>query len=230
MKRKKRSTVSAAPKRRTKRKVPAGPKILVSYSGHKAGPAVAGMLYRAGAVAILRGRVNRWERVPRGIAGVVFCGGADIDPTRYGQEYDGAEFVDYDRDDYEFRIADWAYQYGLPMLGICRGMQLINVFFGGTLVQDIGEAHRNRNHAISVNRNAVVPAGNIGVNSYHHQMIDVCGDGIRIYGDAADDTPEVIQHRRYPAYGVQFHPEYVPESPVSKQIIGRFVDVVSAGQ
>ena len=76
--------------------------------------------------------------------GLLLCGGVDINPARYGMENRGAENIDDERDDVEFQILDDFVRSEKPVFGICRGMQLINVYFGGTLIQHLSDSEMHR--------------------------------------------------------------------------------------
>ena len=150
---------------------------------------------------------------------LVMSGGEDIEPSRYGANPSpGLGKVNIRRDDFDFRLLAAARRRNLPVLGICRGCQLLNVAFGGTLWQDIpsefpvkGSQHRNVRHTMSVDPDSrfarVTGVTNVTVNSSHHQSVKELAPGFRITGRAHDGVVEVIECDSYPAIGVQFHPE-----------------------
>ena len=168
---------------------------------------------------------NRISRLMEGIDVLLLCGGEDVDPARYGEEPSpklGA--VNAVRDDFECRLLDEAVRRRLPVFGICRGMQALNVYFGGTLVQDIPTEvpgclrHRKGPHerdfpmhAIDIapgSRLAVVLGRtNLVVNTFHHQCLERIAPGFRVTARSADGVPEAFEGDGYPAAGVQFHPE-----------------------
>ena len=102
-------------------------------------------------------------------------------------------------------------------MGICRGLQLLNVFFGGSLYQDLPETsfHRGENHADVVHSVNAVPDSILGelygetyaVNSTHHQAIKALGNGLRATVTWNGQYAEAIEHTQYPIFGVQWHPE-----------------------
>jgi putative glutamine amidotransferase len=103
---------------------------------------------------------------------------------------------------------------GLPFLAICRGMQVVNVALGGTLVQHLAEnpvAHRNSMHRVTLEpgcATATAIGGNaFEVSSYHHQALDRLGAGLRVVGRADDNCVEVVEHESVPMLAVQWHPE-----------------------
>lgn len=157
---------------------------------------------------------------------VVFTGGGDINPERYGWSEDERHprvygVMDY-RDRTEFKAFRLARKHRIPVLGICRGAQLINVGHGGTLHQDIFDGapssllpHTNTDHAVKVRRTSRIGRA-LGdailreVTSLHHQAVDRLGDGLVPVGWAPDGTVEMIETapgvRPY-MLGTQFHPE-----------------------
>lgn len=149
--------------------------------------------------------------------GLILCGGGDIDPKYYHQEMNGSGRLDAERDAVEFPLLKAFIDAGKPVLGICRGLQLINVFFGGSLVQDIPEKdlHIKKQdvdsvHPVTATENSLLynlygPA--FTVNSAHHQVIDKLGDGLVATAYWNDTYIEAIEHSSLPIYGVQWHPE-----------------------
>jgi putative glutamine amidotransferase len=177
------------------------------------------------------------------IDGLVLTGGADIDPAFYGQQAH-AETVDTvpERDAFEIALTRAAIERDLPVLGICRGMQLINVARGGTLLQHLPEHYGHGEHRRAIGSFdgadhdvrliegtlAARAAGEIehATKSHHHQGIDRLGDRLLISGRSAlDDLPEAIEwedgpsHRRF-VLGVQWH----PEADLASSVIGALVE------
>lgn len=151
--------------------------------------------------------------------GLVLPGGVDIDPSRYGQENRGSVRMVPLLDELQFAMLDAFVRSGKPVLGICRGQQLINVYFGGTLIQDLPTAFRHRSGRPGfdlVHGSRTVEGSWIHQiygsafthNSAHHQAVDLPGEGIIIDSRCdADGVAEAIHHAALPVYGVQFHPE-----------------------
>ncbi len=157
--------------------------------------------------------------------GILFTGGEDIQPKFYSEEkHPKLEELNPLRDNYDFLLFKLAKDRNIPILGICRGLQLINVAMGGTLYQDIPSQkpsdvqHRQNGdgkepiHSVTVLPNSkayeIVKRANIKVNSFHHQGIKQLAPGLKITGKAPDGMPEIIEsYPLYPILGVQFHPE-----------------------
>jgi putative glutamine amidotransferase len=173
------------------------------------------------------------------VDGLVLAGGADVDPEYYGAERDPhTKGTVPERDVFEIALTQGALERDVPLLGICRGMQVMNVARGGTLIQhlpdDVGhEDHRrtlgsfeNADHDVRLadgSLAAQVAAEKIhSTKSHHHQGVDRIGESLEVTGWATiDDLPETIEDpsRRF-ALGVQWHPEVDPTSGM----IGALVD------
>lgn len=149
--------------------------------------------------------------------GLLFSGGADIDPGRYNADPETNDFPpELARDDYEFTLLEAASSAELPVLGICRGLQLINVFAGGSLNQHIPQharfdtAPNVHSHAISLTTGSTLQrlyGETMTVNSLHHQTVDRLGDNLAVTAQSDDGTVEGIEHQTLPIVGVQWHPE-----------------------
>ncbi len=132
--------------------------------------------------------------------------------------------VDPARDKLEFEILQKAIENTIPILGICRGSQLINVHFGGNLHQDIGDFYSEVPRVYSVwpkkkvliesdsKLGQIIRKDNIWVNALHNQAVDNKGSGLRVIAREETDLPQAIEHISYPfMLGVQWHPEYMPQ-------------------
>ncbi len=167
---------------------------------------------------------------------LLMAGGADIDPASYGAEAHAETRGTWpERDAFEIALARRALARDLPLLGICRGMQLLNVALGGTLDQHLPEsigssAHRTVAGTFSEHRVRLAPgtlacsaAGTEGLTvfSHHHQGLDRLGEGLRVSGwSQGDDLVEAIElpDKRY-ALGVVWHPEEDEDSPVLASLV-----------
>ena len=149
--------------------------------------------------------------------GVLISGGADVGPERYGATpADTADPAEPERDEFELGLLDAATSAALPILGICRGLQIINVHAGGTLHQHIPEHARydvpptGPVHDISLSDGSAL-AGLYGsthqVNSLHHQTVDLVGNDFTVTGTHDDGTVEGLEHLSLPILAVQWHPE-----------------------
>jgi putative glutamine amidotransferase len=159
--------------------------------------------------------------------GVLFTGGADIDPARYGKHAEEhlCETIDESRDQLEFKVAEDAEKQSIPVLGICRGLQLLNVHRGGTLITDIeafgGTSHRkvdgfDARHNVKVEPGSylrhILSEGNGEVNSAHHQAVERVGEGLtasaRAMSDGTIEALEWADATGKPFFlAVQWHPE-----------------------
>lgn len=150
--------------------------------------------------------------------GLLLCGGDDIDPSFFGQENCGSEAPDLVRDEAELALFAAFCQAGKPILGICRGMQLINVALGGTLIQDLPPETRifhrgdprSKVHPIRAGEGSLLHRlyGPVfPVNSTHHQAVDRLGAGLVPTAWAEAGFVEGYEHESRPILGVQFHPE-----------------------
>jgi putative glutamine amidotransferase len=169
------------------------------------------------------------------IDGVIFTGGADIDPSLYNQENiynDKFENMKSDliRDEYEIKLLKSAMKLNKPVLGICRGCQLINVYFNGTLYQDIDSEYETdinhlgkldskdkKIHKININSNSelfkIYNEEIIEVNSFHHQAINKVGDSLKVIAKSRDGIIESIEYTGEQwILGLQYHPEMLFES------------------
>jgi putative glutamine amidotransferase len=171
--------------------------------------------------------------------GICLSGGPDIDPFAYGADVRHPELgtTDLEVDAFELAVARAADAAGLPLLGICRGAQALNVARGGTLHQHI-DGHRQAElateptQAIAVDPRsrlgAIAGATELIVNSFHHQAVDVPGAGLRVVARAADGTAEAIEDRsRTLLLGVQWHAETLVERPEHAALFAALVEATA---
>ena len=151
---------------------------------------------------------------------LILCGGNDIAPHRYGQENTHSVDLDEARDEREIALLQMYLKAQKPILGICRGMQLINVVLGGSLKQDIGDPlhffHSQwdkpdyKVHPVCTAEESLLRKlyGEVfTVNSLHHQALDRLGEGLRATAFSEGGIVEAVEHGSLPILGVQWHPE-----------------------
>ena len=181
------------------------------------------------------------------VQALVIAGGADLNPALYGEENTASVALDDALDRLELETLRLAAAQAMPVLGICRGHQLINVFFGGTLIQDLPQRDRHTSGDFSVDRvhtTRVLPgsflasaygAETLSVNSSHHQAADRIGEGLRAVQFAEDGCVEALAHETLPVWSVQWHPERMcmsharPDTADGAVIFRWFLDAVSGG-
>jgi putative glutamine amidotransferase len=206
-------------------------------------------LQRAGAIALMVPPDAWVEEHPAavldGVDALMLAGGADIDPAVYGERrHRKTTNTRPERDRAEIALALNALERGMPVLGICRGMQLLNVALGGTLVQhlpdDVGHTdHRrslgsfdNADHDVRLAPGSLAAraCGELrhATKSHHHQAVDTLGGGVEASGwSVLDDLVEAIEvpDSRW-ALGVQWHPEVDPRSRVVRAFAGEAAEAL----
>ena len=175
--------------------------------------------------------------------GFLFTGGDDIHPSRYGEEIkEKCGKIQTFRDELEFRVLKKALASGKPILAICRGIQLVNIFFGGTLYQDIPSEfdtsilHRQSEPKLAPSHRAriltdtplyeLLGAEYVQANSFHHQAIKTLGDGLRVMALADDGIVEgvYVEGEQY-IRAYQWHPERLFDTDSdNRKIFGDFID------
>jgi putative glutamine amidotransferase len=196
-------------------------------TAHLVSDSYVSAVQRTGAIALLlpvdpRAPLRLLDRVD----GLLAIGGADLDPSFYGAERDPATEATYpDRDAFEIALLGAAIERGMPVLGICRGMQALNVALGGTLLQHIPEVnganpHRRAvgtfegtEHLVSLDPGSLAAAAAgeevHSARCHHHQAVDELGDGLVVTGRAEQDglTEAIEMADGRWVLGVQWHPE-----------------------
>ena len=178
--------------------------------------------------------------------GIVLGGGVDVDPARYGQTLrPGASVeVNAERDRTDLEVFGRAWQEEAPILGICRGLQVVNVALGGTLVQDLPSQkpealdhqrrpkdRTRRDHTVrvepSTRLSALIGAADVPVNSRHHQAVDRLAPGLVASARAPDGTIEAAEApgSRW-CVAVQWHPENLSDDPASRRLFEDFARAV----
>lgn len=185
-------------------------------------------IIQSGGVPLILPVTNNKEIITRQLSlldGLLLSGGADINPFLYGQDFKrNIGIVSPERDEYEMIILEEFLKTKKPILGICRGHQLLNVYFKGTLFQDIKYYkesvlnHRQERYPdLATHQINIIDKENIlfelygekiMVNSFHHQIIDKLGEGLSVIARANDNVIEAIQMKSHKfLYGIQWHPE-----------------------
>jgi len=196
-------------------------------------------------------KVNNWQEAER-CQGILFTGGEDVHPRYYHKpeylKYCHLDDVNEERDDFEFRLMEYTERNHIPVLGICRGLQVYNVFMGGTLIPDIpswgkpthAKLHdgSDRYHRIKVVADSwlgSLTGQSLGeVNSNHHQSIDTVGKGLVVSAFSEDGIVEAIDRENLQGKGfmcmVQWHPERMDnqQSPFVHAIRETFINAARA--
>lgn len=167
------------------------------------------------------------------VDGVLFHGGGDIDPRRYGDAATAEQLygIVHEHDEVELTVMRSAIDHDLPVLGLCRGLQILNVALGGTLLQDIGnQEHWLQYHPVSLDDDCRL-AKAFGTtrpqrcHSVHHQVIDKVGEGLRVVGRSDDGTLEAVELEAATwVVATQWHPEDTAhEDPEQQNVFDELV-------
>ncbi|MGW2700322.1 gamma-glutamyl-gamma-aminobutyrate hydrolase family protein [Streptomyces sp. NPDC001340] len=171
--------------------------------------------------------------------GVLLPGGGDLAPHRYGAAttHDSVYDVDELQDAFDLQVARHALDLGLPLLAVCRGLQVVNVALGGSLEQDMGgpeHEHRHLVHPVRIRRGTLLEeatgAEKADASCYHHQRVDRPGQGLTVTATAADGTVEGLELPGAQGWftAVQWHPEDTAHEDPAQQ--GLFDALVSAAR
>ncbi|WP_191242415.1 gamma-glutamyl-gamma-aminobutyrate hydrolase family protein [Amycolatopsis deserti] len=189
------------------------------------------------------------------LSGVVITGGQDVHPACWGREVSVVREVDprtdpmvHDaaRDTYELALVRAALEQGIPVLGVCRGLQVLNVALGGTLVPDLAPGSVRHlsaeaaptdgtaDHVVTFEPGSLA-AGLFGeqvmTNSWHHQAVDRCGTGLVVTGRTGDGVIESVELPGAPVLGVQWHPEWMKSTdPTLTWIVRAAAERLAAGR
>lgn len=172
---------------------------------------------------------------------LILPGGGDIDPDLFHQKNQGSRAMDPGLDRLQLFLLRTFLRKKLPVLGICKGMQLINVCLGGGIIQDLPTAGqhayigKDQVHPTHTEKGSLLHAlygENFPVNSAHHQGIAEPGEGLIVIQRAPDDVAEAIVHTSLPVLGVQWHPERMcfarkrPDTPDGSLLLTRFLSLI----
>ena len=197
---------------------------------------------RAGAIpVIVPPQPENARELVEELDGLLLAGGFDCDPTVYGEEpHATVEPMDPRRQSNDLALAEAAREHDVPTLGICLGMQVMNVAAGGTLIQDIDSQHdtdirhasepedRGR-HDVLIEKGtylaSLLPAVELNVNSSHHQAVGEVGRGLRVTAHAPDGIVEGLEDPKHPFYlGVQWHPEDMTGEGSASALFEAFIE------
>jgi putative glutamine amidotransferase len=198
-------------------------------------------LRRAGArtAIVAPGEVSEPDEVLAPFDGLLLVGGGDVDPTRYGIELGAHDYgVDAERDAFEIALLPAAEQAGIPTLCICRGAQVLNVAYGGTLQQHLPDVDGLLQHGVPLDDTtathdvepvegtrlaaAIETPSVLRCSSHHHQGIAVVGDGLTVAGRSSDGLVEAIERDTTEGtwvLGVQWHPEETADTDPTQQAL-----------
>jgi len=205
------------------------------YAGVVSSRALLESLWNAGAepVTLMAAPDSNWEQRLRDYQGVLLAGGGDINPARYGQTPDESVYdVDDLQDDSDFGMTEYVLQQGIPTLAVCRGLHVVNVVRGGTLIQDMPANHRHVVQEVKVSdyESFGFTTEIVETSCYHHQAIDKIGTGLEVLGRGPDGTIEAVGIESTGwARGVQWHPEDTAKSDSNQHgLFARLVKEASA--
>ena len=189
-------------------------------------------IVRAGGVPVLIPPSINTALCAEKIQGLLIPGGDDINPSYYNEDMmPQVRLVSKKRSDFELSLLKEVISLNKPVLGICYGMQLINVFFGGVLYQDIESQvsveinHTKNYHIVVITENRFLKEGTFSVNSTHHQAIKELGKGLLAFAFSTDNLIEAFYKEEYPfLVGVQWHPELMIEDENALSLFKSFVE------
>jgi len=196
----------------------------------------------------LGGPAEVYAELAQRLDGVLFTGGGDVHPAAYGsQPHPKVTYVDEDRDRVEIAMLHLALERRLPILGVCRGLQVINVALGGALFEDIAEQRPDslkhdyspgypRNHLahpIDIQIDSllaqVLGLQQVEVNSLHHQAVHRLAGGLNPTAAAPDGVIEALELPDYPfGLAVQWHPEWLREHLCMRALFRAFIEAAEA--
>ncbi len=174
-----------------------------------------------------------------GLDGLLLTGGGDVDPARYGEQpWPETASVNPERDEFEIELVRLAVAEALPVLGICRGLQVINVALGGSLIQHLPSVTSQQHlvvgdrsqvaHSVDIAESSalhkIVGAQSIGVNSVHHQGLAQVAAPLRPVAWAEDGLVEAIEYPDHPLVAAQWHPESMQQRPEQRRLFEWLVD------
>lgn len=188
-------------------------------------------------IGVVPNKANDYEYIVNMCDGLLICGGADSHPRYYNQEmHEKTDMVKENIDEMDLKLCDLFVKAKKPVLGICRGHQVINIYYGGTLIQDIpslyetkinhrqSEARNVGTHTVTLTKDSLLgKKGEVySVNTFHHQNIDKLGDTLEVVAVSEDGLIEAVQNED--VFGIQWHPECMIQDEFHRNIIQTFVN------
>jgi putative glutamine amidotransferase len=170
--------------------------------------------------------------------GVLLPGGGDLNPAHYGgARHESLYDMDLEQDAFDLAVARWCLRAGRPLLAICRGMQVVNVAMGGTLIQDMPRHHRHVRSELALRPgttvHGVLGRDMVTISCYHHQAVDRIGAGLRpaaLSDDGVVEALELAEPGRGWFLAVQWHPEdTAAEDPAQRALFDALVSAATSG-
>lgn len=199
----------------------------------------------AGGLAVLLPHfqdVEEWREALSRVDGLVLSGGDDLDPGLYGQApHPSLDPLPERKQKSDLALMNVLFERKTPTLGICYGAQLLSVWRGGSLVQDIpslvGSAvphAKGARHEVEVDPSSrvgrILGTARLPVLSWHHQSVERPGDRVRVVAWSADGVVEAVEDEEHPFFlAVQWHPERMPDAPEQGRLFAALVDAARGG-
>ena len=187
------------------------PRIILNKNYHRA-------ISEAGGLPLIPLDIHEMQTYADMADGLLLTGGSGPHPNLYHEDFDdpaAPATVNVVRDEFEMALMDAFVKAGKPIMGICRGHQMLNIYFGGHLVQNFpAKGHPNHHygtsHTVKADADSIVGklfGTEFKVNSFHKNAISIVADDLKITAWSPDGIPEAMEHKTLPIFGTQFHPE-----------------------
>ncbi len=168
------------------------------------------------------------------LSGLILSGGGDVEPSLYGKENTHSKGINKERDLFEIKLIKALYLSKKPILAICRGMQILNVAFGGTLIQHIDGHYQKEKpniptHSVFIKKGTklyeIIKETSLKVNSFHHQCVDKIPPLFNVSAVSDDGIIEGMEHVHHPfLIGIQFHAEYMHDKAPFNRLFDAFIE------